>query len=81
MSDRTLGAVQKLGDVAREAGHTLAELALAWTLRLPIVSSAIIGASRPQQVEENVKAAGITLSTDLIARIDEVLGDSISYER
>lgn len=75
MSDRTLEAVQKLQSVAQEAGYSLPELALAWTLRQPNVSSAIIGASRPEQVEQNAKAADITLSDDILQRIDEVLSD------
>jgi aryl-alcohol dehydrogenase-like predicted oxidoreductase len=56
-------------------------MALAWVLRQPIVSSAIIGASRPQQVEENAKASEITLSNDILERIDEILGDVVSYYR
>ncbi|HEX6508206.1 MAG TPA: aldo/keto reductase family protein [Chloroflexota bacterium] len=79
MSDEVLEAVQKLQSLAQEAGYTLAQLALAWVLRLPIVSAAIIGASRPQQVEENVKAADITLTDDLLQRIDEVLDGLVSY--
>jgi aryl-alcohol dehydrogenase-like predicted oxidoreductase len=74
VSDRTLARVQHLKGLADEAGYPLAQMALAWVLRQPNVSSAITGASRPQQVEENVRAAGITLSEDLLRRIDEVLG-------
>jgi aryl-alcohol dehydrogenase-like predicted oxidoreductase len=73
MSDQTLEAVQRLQDVARDGGYSLPELALAWVLRQPNVSSAIIGASRPEQVEQNVKAADITLTDDILERIDEVL--------
>ncbi|GAC1437986.1 MAG: aldo/keto reductase family protein [Chloroflexota bacterium] len=80
MNDRTLTAVQKLGDVAREAGHSLPELALAWVLRQPNVSSAIIGASRPHQVDQNVKAAAVTLGDDVLARIDATLGAAVSYD-
>jgi aryl-alcohol dehydrogenase-like predicted oxidoreductase len=50
-------------------------------LRQPNVSSAIIGASRPEQVEENVKASEITLSQDMLHHIDEILGDVVSYSR
>jgi aryl-alcohol dehydrogenase-like predicted oxidoreductase len=81
MNDRTLTAVQNLQKLAQEAGYTLAQMALAWVLRQPIVSSAIIGASRPQQVEENAKASEITLSNDILERIDEILGDVVSYYR
>jgi aryl-alcohol dehydrogenase-like predicted oxidoreductase len=80
MNDKTLTAVQNLQDVARDAGYTLAEIALAWVLRRPIVSSAIIGASRPEQVQQNARAADITLSDDLLRRIDQVLGDAVSYD-
>ncbi len=81
MTDETLGAVQQLQGIAREGGYSLSQLALAWTLRQPDVSSAIIGASRPQQVEENAKAADITLSDDVLRRIDETLGDAVRYVR
>jgi len=81
MSDVTLTRVQQLQGVAREAGHTLPELALAWVLRQPNVSSAIIGASRPEQVEQNAKAADVTLDDDLLVRIDDVLGDAVRFER
>jgi aryl-alcohol dehydrogenase-like predicted oxidoreductase len=74
-----LEAVQQLQGVAQEAGYSLAALALAWTLRLPNVDSAIIGASRPDQVKENVKAADIKLSDDLLKRVDEILGPYVQY--
>jgi aryl-alcohol dehydrogenase-like predicted oxidoreductase len=79
LQDNVLEAVQRLGDVARDAGYSLPQLALAWVLRQPNVSSAIIGASRPEQVDENVKAAGMTLSDDVLQRIDEVLEGVVSY--
>ncbi|HEX4715102.1 MAG TPA: aldo/keto reductase family protein [Ktedonobacteraceae bacterium] len=81
MSDKTLTAVQNLQSLAQEGGYTLSQLALAWVLRQPNVSSAIIGASRPEQVEENVKASEITLSQDMLHHIDEILGDVVSYSR
>jgi aryl-alcohol dehydrogenase-like predicted oxidoreductase len=81
LSDEVLSRVQQLQEVAREGGYALAQMALAWVLRQPNVSSAIIGASRPAQVEENVRAAAITLSDDVLRRIDEILGDAVSYER
>jgi aryl-alcohol dehydrogenase-like predicted oxidoreductase len=73
LRDQTLNMVQRLQELAGEAGYALPHLALAWVLRQPNISSAITGASRPQQVEENVRAAGITLPEDLLRRIDEVL--------
>ncbi len=81
LSDRTLTAVQRLKSLADEAGYSLTHLALAWVLRRPLVSSAIIGATRPEQVEENARAAEITLPEDLLHRIDEALGDVVLYER
>lgn len=78
LQEPILRAVQRLNDLADELGYSLAQVALAWVLRLPIVSSAIIGASRPQQVQENAKAADITLSPDVLARIDEILDGVVS---
>jgi aryl-alcohol dehydrogenase-like predicted oxidoreductase len=68
-----LERVQRLQPLADEAGLTLAALSVAWVLQNSNVSAAIIGASRPEQVTANVKAAGVTLEADLLARIDEVL--------
>jgi len=73
MNDRVLEAVQRLVPVAEQAGLTLPQLALAWVLRQPNVASAIIGASRPEQVHENAAAAGVTLSADVLAAIDAAL--------
>ena len=75
MRDEVLEAVQRLQPVADESGLTLAQLAIAWTLQNENVASAIVGASRPSQVTDNVKAAGVTLDADTMARIDEALGD------
>ncbi|MBT1586086.1 aldo/keto reductase family protein [Curtobacterium flaccumfaciens] len=75
MRDEVLEAVQRLQPVADQAGLTLAQLAIAWTLQNDNVASAIVGASRPQQVTDNVKAAGVKLDTDALAAIDEALGD------
>jgi aryl-alcohol dehydrogenase-like predicted oxidoreductase len=71
--DDVLEAVQKLEPIAAQAGLTMAQLALAWVLRLPVVSSAIIGATRPAQVDDNAAAAGVKLSDDLLQAIDEAL--------
>ncbi|MCL9664090.1 aldo/keto reductase family protein [Curtobacterium albidum] len=75
MRDEVLEAVQRLQPVADQAGLTLAQLAIAWTLQNPNVASAIVGASRPEQVTDNVKAAGVTLDADALAAIDDALGD------
>ncbi|MBF4615207.1 aldo/keto reductase family protein [Curtobacterium sp. VKM Ac-1376] len=75
MRDEVLEAVQRLQPVADQAGLTLAQLAIAWTLQNENVASAIVGASRPQQVTDNVKAAGVQLDADALAAIDEALGD------
>jgi len=79
MKDDVLGRVQKLTTVAERHSLTLAQLALAWVLRQPIVSSAIIGASRPEQIDENVKAVGVKLTEQDLRDIDEILGDAVSY--
>src|SRR5437588_10761484 len=68
-----LDAVQGLKPNAEQAGLTMPQLALAWVLRLPVVSSAIIGASRPEQVEDNAAASGVKLSDDVLKAIDDVL--------
>jgi aryl-alcohol dehydrogenase-like predicted oxidoreductase len=73
MNEEVLSAVNRLRPVASEAGLTMTQLALAWTLRQENVSSAIIGASRPEQVEDNAEASGVTLSTEVASMIDGVL--------
>jgi aryl-alcohol dehydrogenase-like predicted oxidoreductase len=80
MSDDVLGRVQQLKPLADEAGLSLAQLAVAWVLQNPAVSSAIIGASRPEQVKENVKAAGVKLDAELMRRIDAVLGPVVERD-
>ena len=73
MSDDVLKRVQQLVPVAEEAGLSMAQLAVAWVLQNDNVASAIIGASRPEQVHDNVAAAGVKLEDDLLSKIDEVL--------
>lgn len=75
LTDTTLEAVQRLRPVADGAGLSMTELALAWVLRRPELASAIIGASRPEQVHANAKAAGTELSPDTLTAVDEALGD------
>jgi aryl-alcohol dehydrogenase-like predicted oxidoreductase len=72
-----LSRVQRLLPVAEAAGLTPAQLAVAWTLQNPNVSSAIVGARSPEQIRENVRAAGVRLESDVLRRIDEILGDQI----
>jgi 1-deoxyxylulose-5-phosphate synthase len=73
---RVLEAVQRLRPVAEQAGLTMVQLALAWVLRQQNVASAIVGASRPEQVHANAAASGVTLSDDTLAAIDAALGDA-----
>ncbi len=80
MSDDVLQAVQDLQPIADQVGCSIAQLALAWVLRRSEVSSAIIGASRPEQVLENVAAADYHLSDDVLQAIDKALGDQVVYE-
>jgi aryl-alcohol dehydrogenase-like predicted oxidoreductase len=74
LEDDALAAVQSLRPVAQGLGLTLAQLALAWVLREPGVASAIVGASRPSQVDDNARAAGVTLPPETLAVIDRALG-------
>jgi aryl-alcohol dehydrogenase-like predicted oxidoreductase len=80
MRDDLLAKIQELKPLADEAGLSLAQLAVAWTLQNPNVSAAIIGATRPAQVSENAKAAGVKLDSGLLRRIDDVLGDYIERD-
>jgi aryl-alcohol dehydrogenase-like predicted oxidoreductase len=75
-----LERVQNLKPIAADLGLTMAQLAVAWVLQNANVASAIVGASRPEQVRDNVKASGVTLAADVLARIDEVLGDSVERD-
>ena len=72
---RVLEAVARLRPVSEQAGLSMPQLALAWVLRQPNVASAIVGASRPDQVHANASAAGITLSEDSLAAVEEALGE------
>ena len=74
LDDEKLAAVQELLPIAKEVGLSLPQLALAWVLRRSEVSSAIIGATKPEQVTENAKASGVKLSPAVLARIDVALG-------
>ncbi|NJP44192.1 aldo/keto reductase family protein [Actinacidiphila epipremni] len=73
MRDDVLSRVQELKPLAAETGLSLAQLAVAWVLQNDNVSAAIVGASRPEQVAENAKAAGVRLDAEVLARIEEIL--------
>ena len=73
MRDDVLTAVQDLAPIAADCGLTMAQLAVAWVLQNDNVASAIVGASRPEQVSDNVKAAGVRLDDAVMKRIDEAL--------
>ena len=75
LTDEVLTGVAKLEPIAADLGLSMAQLAIAWVLQNDNVSSAIIGASRPEQVADNVKAAGVTLPAEVMTAIDEALGD------
>ena len=77
LRDDVLTAVQRLSPIAAAAGLSMAQLAVAWTLQNPNVSAAIVGATRPEQVRENVKASGVRLDAALMSQIDEALGDVV----
>ena len=74
---RVLEAVQRLRPVAENAGLSMPQLALAWVLRLPNLASAIVGATRPEQVHANASASGIALSPDTLAAVDQALGEVV----
>ncbi len=80
MTDDVLTRVQALRPIADELDLTMAQLAVAWVLTNDNVAAALVGASRPEQVRENVKAAGVTLSPDVLTRIDDALGDAVTTD-
>jgi aryl-alcohol dehydrogenase-like predicted oxidoreductase len=80
MNERVLSAVEGLRSVASDAGLSMPQLALAWVLRQENVSSAIIGASRPEQVEDNAAASGVKLSADTLSEIDRILDGVTRFE-
>jgi aryl-alcohol dehydrogenase-like predicted oxidoreductase len=80
MVDEVLARVQRLAPIAQEAGLSLAQLAVAWVLQNRNVSAAIVGATRPEQVRENVKASGVVLDAAIMRRIDEALGPVVERD-
>ncbi|QSR29017.1 aldo/keto reductase [Nocardioides sp. S5] len=77
MNDDTLSAVQDLKPIAEDCGLTMAQLSIAWVLQNDNVAAALVGASRPEQVADNVKAAGVKLDADVMKRIDDALGSVV----
>jgi aryl-alcohol dehydrogenase-like predicted oxidoreductase len=80
LNDEVLTRVQRLKPLAEQAGLTMAQLAVAWVLQNPNVSAAIVGASRPEQVQDNAKASGVKLESDLLKAIDEILDPVIERD-
>ena len=80
MRDDVLTAVQALRPIAQDLGLTMPQLAIAWVLRNPAVSSAIVGASRPEQLVDTVKASGVSLDDDVMAAVDVALGDVVERD-
>jgi len=74
-----LAAVAQLKPFAEDLGLTMAQMALAWVLRRPEITSAIIGATRPEQIADNVRAVGVTLSAEILERIDQALDGVIVW--
>jgi aryl-alcohol dehydrogenase-like predicted oxidoreductase len=75
--DSVLAAVQRLRPLADDLGLTMAQFALAWVLQQENVASAITGASRPDQIDDNVAASGVALDDGVLAAVDELLGDAV----
>ncbi|WP_101524239.1 aldo/keto reductase family protein [Nocardioides houyundeii] len=80
MDDDTLTAVQRLRPIAESLDLTMSQLAVAWVLQNDNVASALVGASRPEQVHENVVASGVTIPEEVMASIDEALGDVVERD-
>jgi aryl-alcohol dehydrogenase-like predicted oxidoreductase len=80
LDDTVLERVQLLAPVAADCGLTMAQLAVAWVLHNDNVASAIVGASRPEQIADNVAASGVTLEADVLALIDEALGPVVERD-
>jgi aryl-alcohol dehydrogenase-like predicted oxidoreductase len=77
LADDVLTRVQQLVPIAREAGLSMAQLAVAWVLQNPNVSAAIVGASRPEQLRDSTRAAGVKLDAEVLTRIDQALGEAV----
>jgi len=73
MNDRILAAVQELKPIAEDAGLSMPALAIAWVLQNDNVAAALVGASRPEQLKDNVTASGVKLDSSIMVRIEEAL--------
>ncbi|MFI6388008.1 aldo/keto reductase family protein [Nonomuraea sp. NPDC050547] len=80
LDDDVLTRVQELKPIAADLGLTMAQLAVAWVLQNPNVASAIVGATRPEQVRDNVKAVGVKLDAEVLKRIDDALGPIVERD-
>lgn len=80
MSDKTLSRVQELRPLADDAGLSMAAFAVAWVLQNSNVSAAIVGASRPEQLIDNARAADVSLDTQLLAKADDILGQVVERD-
>ncbi|WP_238353880.1 aldo/keto reductase [Paenibacillus sp. 23TSA30-6] len=80
MNDTVLNCVQELDKLAKDLGVTLSQLALAWILREPGISAALIGATKPTQIEENVKAVEVMLQPETCAEIERILKQVEGFE-
>lgn len=80
LNNETLRTVQKLRPIASACGMTMPQLAVAWVLQNPNVSAAIVGASQPKQLEESIKASGVSLPPEVMDQIDEALGKSVNFD-
>jgi aryl-alcohol dehydrogenase-like predicted oxidoreductase len=78
LDDKTLTAVQNLEPIANDLGLSMAQLAVAWVLQNDNVASAIVGATRPEQINDNVKASGVTIETDVLRAIDDALAGAVA---
>jgi len=73
LNDETLTKVEQLGNIAKELDISLSQLAIAWILRLPNIASTLVGATKPEQIIENAKGSDVTLTADVIAKIEDIL--------
>ncbi|WP_433255173.1 aldo/keto reductase family protein [Streptosporangium sp. CA-135522] len=80
LDDDLLTRVQNLKPIAADLGLSMAQLAVAWVLQNPNVASAIIGATKPEQVRDNVKASGVKLDAEVMSKIDDVLGSIVERD-
>jgi aryl-alcohol dehydrogenase-like predicted oxidoreductase len=79
-SDYLLAAVEQLKPIAADLGLTMAQMALAWVLRRPEIASAIIGASRPEQIADNVRAIGVKIPAEALEHIDKAVGNVAVFD-